>query len=645
MALEVTAKGMGSSSGGDEECGCYMEAIEIRRGESPTAEAKQCLQSCRDQFLETVSIEHETSEGWKYICKDLTSKTPSSRFWSLYWCDTTFCGVWINQTGGLQQDPNVDLIINSCQDIGFHSVLDPGPPPKDFVCQTNEGGAGLCSPTGVKINPMSTPSPPVIQEPISIPSTSGSATPLSSPALSSAATTPSLSTSTATLTTTDDATLITDPSWLSATPARPTVAESFGLNNGTTTSKGGLPMGVNAAISVCSVTGFIVMVALAFLCLQRHKKHRSGLDDVRGRSRSRLDNGIAPRGSPTPLIASSHDSRPLIPPLRLRDRKLLPSILRSGHNQSPSPPLTPLTPAHSHGGGGGGGHSSVMFPSSPITSPTTNKLVPRYERTPRVHGTTGSLPSLPPPALFGIHGSGAPRSRGSLSSYGAGSTTGPSSLRNEAFSFSGTTSPPPTSPTRPPRPHEGPLEIPDLVKPAPFPFGSRMNRSVPSASPQPVSPLSHTSSLAMGGSSASPMWNPARAVSSPRDERASGDHHVVGEYSGQDRGSWGSWSDNGYGDSYGNGNGNGSGRKVASAIVGNSGHATGALSPVRGARSISTCAVSPPPRLPLRPMAISTMSSAVSSSGPIGFAVTGGPGRTSNSAAVSTLHEEDGGLF
>ncbi|CCC10871.1 unnamed protein product [Sordaria macrospora k-hell] len=503
MALEVTAKGMGSSSGGDEECGCYMEAIEIRRGESPTAEAKQCLQSCRDQFLETVSIEHETSEGWKYICKDLTSKTPSSRFWSLYWCDTTFCGVWINQTGGLQQDP----------------------------------------------------------------------------------------------------------------------------------------------ISVCSVTGFIVMVALAFLCLQRHKKHRSGLDDVRGRSRSRLDNGIAPRGSPTPLIASSHDSRPLIPPLRLRDRKLLPSILRSGHNQSPSPPLTPLTPAHSHGGGGGGGHSSVMFPSSPITSPTTNKLVPRYERTPRVHGTTGSLPSLPPPALFGIHGSGAPRSRGSLSSYGAGSTTGPSSLRNEAFSFSGTTSPPPTSPTRPPRPHEGPLEIPDLVKPAPFPFGSRMNRSVPSASPQPVSPLSHTSSLAMGGSSASPMWNPARAVSSPRDERASGDHHVVGEYSGQDRGSWGSWSDNGYGDSYGNGNGNGSGRKVASAIVGNSGHATGALSPVRGARSISTCAVSPPPRLPLRPMAISTMSSAVSSSGPIGFAVTGGPGRTSNSAAVSTLHEEDGGLF
>ena len=104
MALEeVAARVMGSPSG-DEECGCYVDTIEIRRLESPTAEAKQCLESCRNQFLETVSNDHKTPEGWKDVCKDLTSTTPSSRFWSLYWCDTTFCGVWINQTGGLQQD-------------------------------------------------------------------------------------------------------------------------------------------------------------------------------------------------------------------------------------------------------------------------------------------------------------------------------------------------------------------------------------------------------------------------------------------------------------------------------------------------------------------------------------------------------------
>ena len=102
MALGVAAKGM-EGSRVDEECGCHVEAIEIR-GESPTAETKQCLESCREQFLETVSIDHETPEGWKYVCQDLTSTTPSSRFWPLYWCDTTFCGVWINQTGGLQQD-------------------------------------------------------------------------------------------------------------------------------------------------------------------------------------------------------------------------------------------------------------------------------------------------------------------------------------------------------------------------------------------------------------------------------------------------------------------------------------------------------------------------------------------------------------
>ena len=167
----------------------------------------------------------------------------------------------------------------------------------------------------------------------------------------------------------------------------------------------------------------------------------------------------------------------------------------------------------------------------------------------------------------------------------------------------------------------------------------------------------------MGGSSVSPVWNQARAVSSPTDERDFGnDPHAIGEYPAQDRGSWGSWSDNGYGYSYGNGNGNGngrggygsgngSGRKVTSAIVGKSGSAAASRSSVRGTRSISTGGVSPPPRrLPLRPMANSTMSSIVSNSetrggggggGPIGFAMTGGPGRASN----STLHEEDGGLF
>ncbi|KAK3486377.1 hypothetical protein B0T13DRAFT_408095 [Neurospora crassa] len=638
MALVVAAKVMGGSSGA-EECGCYMEAIEMR-GDSPTAEAKQCLQSCRDQFLRTVSIDHETPEGWKYICNDLTTTTPSSRFWALYWCDTTFCGVWINQTGGLQQDHG---------SIGFHSVLDPGPPPRGFVCQTSKGGARPCAQTGFKINPVSAPSPLVVQEPISIPSTFGSTT------FRSATAPLSLSTSSATLTTTGDISLITDPSWLSATPARPTVAESFGVKNGTTTLKGGLSMGVKAAISVCSVIGFIIMVALAFLCLHRRKRHRCGLDDVRGQSRSRFDNGVAPGGRPTPLIASSYDSRPLIPPLRLRDRRLLPSILRSGHNQSPSPPLTPLTPAHSHGGG----NSNVMFPSSPITSPTTNKLVPRYEGMPRVYGTTGSLPGPPPPALFEMHDFGAPESRGSLSGFGAGSTTGPSSLRNEAFSLSGTTSPPPTSPTGPPRPHEEPLEIPNLVKPASFPFGSRMNRSIPSAPSAPISPLSHTSSLAMSGSSVSRMWNQVRAISSPRDEGESGNHRATGEYWGKDRGSWGSWSDNGYGYGYGNGRGNGangsgneSGRKLTGAIVDSFGHAAGSLLPVRGSRFISKGGVSPPPRLLLRPMAISTMSSTVvirdargGDLGSIGVAMTGGPGRTGDFAAVSTLHEEDGGLF
>lgn len=80
----------------------------------------------------------------------------------------------------------------------------------------------------------------------------------------------------------------------------------------------------------------------------------------------------------------------LTPPLRLRDRKFLPSILRPG-SRSPSPPLTPLTPAYSpQPGASAGTGAGGVFPPSPICSPTTNKLVPRRERGGTAHPATAT---------------------------------------------------------------------------------------------------------------------------------------------------------------------------------------------------------------------------------------------------------------
>ncbi|KXX77087.1 hypothetical protein MMYC01_206313, partial [Madurella mycetomatis] len=176
---------------------------------------------------------------------------------------------------------------------------------------------------------------------------------------------------------------------------------------------------------------------------------------------------------------------------------------------------------------GGGG----VFPPSPICSPTTNKPIARHEHIPRTFYTapvpqlpsisseTTSAFSLPiqtpniPPSTF------QPDSLNhmSASSYGMGSssaTTGismgsggrhHSSLRNELYyppalrrGMPGT--PPssgaqqPGAPVRPPRPHNMPSEMADLVTPAPasapvsLTAGIALGRGPPPPPPLPLSP-------------------------------------------------------------------------------------------------------------------------------------------------------------
>ncbi|KAH6851082.1 hypothetical protein B0I37DRAFT_404768 [Chaetomium sp. MPI-CAGE-AT-0009] len=116
-------------------CQCYINTVEIKQGrwqEDPS----ECLRNCKAQFLGTVVKGWQENDGWVEGCGSLNRNVPVKEFWSLYWCDLTFCGVGINRAGGLGQDPTVDLIINTCQNIGFYSIIDPGPPPPNFTCST-----------------------------------------------------------------------------------------------------------------------------------------------------------------------------------------------------------------------------------------------------------------------------------------------------------------------------------------------------------------------------------------------------------------------------------------------------------------------------------------------------------------------------
>jgi hypothetical protein len=92
-----------------------------------------CVRTCREEFLQTVSADY--NETFRSVCSILTAKGPNPNLWPLYWCDSTYCGVWIDQNGKGGQDrestigfsdipssgtnvisftANVNLIINEC---------------------------------------------------------------------------------------------------------------------------------------------------------------------------------------------------------------------------------------------------------------------------------------------------------------------------------------------------------------------------------------------------------------------------------------------------------------------------------------------------------------------------------------------------
>lgn len=91
------------SAGGDKRCECYINTADIRQDEWQK-NPRECLRSCKAQFLRSVSETWEEENGWIDGCRTLNNGLPRQEFWALYWCDSRFCGVGIDPTGGLGQD-------------------------------------------------------------------------------------------------------------------------------------------------------------------------------------------------------------------------------------------------------------------------------------------------------------------------------------------------------------------------------------------------------------------------------------------------------------------------------------------------------------------------------------------------------------
>lgn len=85
-------------------CGCYVDGKQARLARESSPDPKPCLDFCRLQFMSSVVPGWSDDSRYHDGCHNLTGNLQSTRLWPLYWCDSIFCGVAIQQLGGLQQD-------------------------------------------------------------------------------------------------------------------------------------------------------------------------------------------------------------------------------------------------------------------------------------------------------------------------------------------------------------------------------------------------------------------------------------------------------------------------------------------------------------------------------------------------------------
>ncbi|CEI65284.1 hypothetical protein FVEN_g6287 [Fusarium venenatum] len=401
----------------------------------------QCIALCRERFLKELLPEDETFDR---VCEALQDSDRMERdqpFQALYCCDAQACGV--DNLGERGRDPNVNWLINACQDIGYHSVIDPGPPQPYHICDSESfnGNDKHCQDANstdktqyesstTASRPPSTKSTTTTENTVSTKPTTKET--ISSVPLQSSVPQTSYSTS-------------RDPS------TKVTSDPSNSDQNGTKDNKG-MPLGVKVTIAIISVVSLLAIGALIFCLLRRRRSRKNDI-------RRLIKHPTSPppvADSPTPLVSPtisfsvSHvdaEAVPLTPPARLRERRYLPTT----------------------------GDQPEVFPTSPLFSPTGRKLSPRHERTPRIY-SANQVPMIIMTAPDG----GNMRDNDHSASISDGIITPPPFALIDPFGISGDTSPP--HPPHPPRSRDASFNM--LASPGPPP-----TRALPSTPPnRPATP-------------------------------------------------------------------------------------------------------------------------------------------------------------
>ncbi|KAI1754675.1 hypothetical protein F4782DRAFT_455144 [Xylaria castorea] len=457
--------------------------------------ASACVTACFNELVPNVED----------ACRQLQQpEHQQTSLWNLYCCDSISCGVYI---GGIGQSPNVDLIINECQNIGFFSIEDPGPPATNYCALSTSDTAA----PHITIN-----EPPIL------------------PTLRTWST-DSIEPDTAPPTGTLDTSMpFTSTSTLTGSTSSTSSAAS------TNAASSRLTEGAKVAISIFSVIAVLAIAAVLLLLVRRRKRSpRSSSPRPRLITFVNRPYPIPNSDSGTPLItpppsASSRSALPpLTPPAKLSERRYLEPALNTG---TPRPPASPSV-------------ANQTFLLSPVGVPTQSGHIPRHDlndppnnvRSPAIRGASVP-PQHPQSSVY------------SLSSGPDGSTfTVESNKVSSVHSGSATvtgTSTPPLSATRFPRTHEGPLESSDFVTPS----GPPPSRALPAPPPNhPNSPTFSVSSvsprsptfparcLARGDSPIVPtqQGNTSRP---PTSISAKELRDLTESYERETRESWGSWS-------------------------------------------------------------------------------------------------------
>ncbi|CAF3563238.1 hypothetical protein SNK04_001723 [Fusarium graminearum] len=390
-----------------------------------------CIALCRERFLKELLPEDETFER---VCEALQDKDRMEReqpFQTLYCCDAQACGV--DNLGERGRDPNVNWLINACQDIGYHSVIDPGPPQPYHICdpESVNGSDKHCQDASAA---------DVTQD-----GSSQTTSRLSSTkATATKETVSSRPTTEETLTSVPLQSSIPQTSYSTSrdSSAQGTSNPSSSDQNDTKNDKG-MPLGVKVTVAVISVVGLLAICALVFCLLRRRRSRKNDI-------RRLIKHPTSPppvADSPTPLVSpaislsASHadaEGVPLTPPARLRERRYLPTM----------------------------GDQQDSFPTSPLFSPTARNLSPRHERTPRIY-SSNQVPMIVMTAPDG----GNMRNNDRSASISDGIITPPPSALIDPLGLGGNTSPP-----RPPRSRDASFNM--LASPGPPP-----TRALPSTPP------------------------------------------------------------------------------------------------------------------------------------------------------------------